>query len=193
MQLRIKLIDLKLDIEEWCTGILHCRVKRNRSKTRHFRDWGNSGREFVVSSDPRSWSAPQTAERLFFLKSQSLDNVTFVTWKGQPTLVTWYWLILVDTSWHWVKNEQLCQIVPAPRWPRGPALRWWVLALALRHYVYWALVLRVGAEDQFTASHGTPRLELRRGFILPVFDTTVPGPPIHLKRFKFCLKWVWIA
>ena len=72
----------------------------DRSKTRSFRDWGNSGREFVVSSDPKSWCAPQTAEKLFFLKSWSLDNVTFVTWKRQPTLVdhNTSHVILVDTE-----------------------------------------------------------------------------------------------
>ena len=87
-------------IRTWGLGLVHLKVVLRQI----WELFCLQVREFVVSSDPRSSS--QTAKKPFILESH------LTRWFLSLGLDTE--LILVDTSWHWVDTERLCQLYRSP-------------------------------------------------------------------------------
>ena len=65
--------------------------------------WSKWKRESCPVTDPRA-ILPKTAKKNIFLE-ESLEKVTFVAWKRQPTDTD---LVVVDTCGHRVETEWLC-------------------------------------------------------------------------------------
>ena len=85
----------KLWIQAWAWGLIQGKEKVALKQAQLF-----CLRELAVSSSP--WSLPQTAKKPVFLKSDFLS-----LWRDRQLDTSWYKLIQVDTSWHWVGNLTL--------------------------------------------------------------------------------------